>query len=115
MPDPAAAIRMLDMVEKLFDGGNQPDVTGRLSDRHGNHCLVGAIDYVRKKYQISGDKTEEYIRQTIAKTTEHPILNVSIEAFNDTAASYAAIEKVIKQARARAACGFSSKPPNGKF
>jgi hypothetical protein len=100
MPDPAAAIRMLDMVEELFDGGRRW-IKGRLSDRKGNHCLVGAIGHLRRTHGIRRDETEKYLKcalPLIATRLPYP----TIESFNDSASSYVAIKSLLKRARARA-------------
>ena len=43
--DPAKAIEVLDLLLKFFGNGERW-VKGRLSDRRGNRCLVGALDFV---------------------------------------------------------------------
>jgi hypothetical protein len=43
--DPAEAAEVLDLLLKFFGDGERW-VKGRLSDRRGNRCLVGALDFV---------------------------------------------------------------------
>ena len=43
--DPAEAVEVLDLLLKFFGDGERW-VKGRLSDRRGNRCLVGALDFV---------------------------------------------------------------------
>jgi hypothetical protein len=40
--DPAEAVEVLDLLLKFFGDGERW-VRGRLSDRRGNRCLVGAL------------------------------------------------------------------------
>ena len=56
--DPAEAVEVLDLLLKFFGDGERW-VKGRLSDRRGNRCLIGALDFVtaitgRKATRLSG-------------------------------------------------------------
>jgi hypothetical protein len=114
MSDPAAAIRMLDMVEELLDGGKRW-TRGRLVDQQGNHCLVGAIRHVRETYGLEKNDAERYLTDCIPQVWQRVSFPntkiVCIEAFNDRAKSYAAIKKLIDRARQRAASELSQYQP----
>ena len=43
--DPAEAVEVLNLLLKFFGDGERW-IKGRFSDRRGNCCLVGAIDFV---------------------------------------------------------------------
>ena len=49
--DPAEAVEVLDLLLKFFGDGERW-VKGRLSDRRGNRCLVGALDFVSGRRTI---------------------------------------------------------------
>jgi hypothetical protein len=43
--NPAEAVEVLDLLLKFFGDGERW-IKGRLSDRRGNRCLVGALEFV---------------------------------------------------------------------
>ena len=55
--DPAEAVEVLDLLLKFFGKGERW-VKGRLSDRRGNRCLVGALDFVSSHHAMKGDAAE---------------------------------------------------------
>ena len=63
--DPAEAIEVLDLLLKFFDNGERW-VKGRLSDRRGNRCLVGALDFVSSHRAIKGDAAERYLADEVS-------------------------------------------------
>ena len=52
--DPTKAVEVLDLLLKFFGDGERW-VKGRLSDRRGNRCLVGALDFVSSHHVMKGD------------------------------------------------------------
>ena len=52
--DPAEAVEVMDLLLKFFGDGERW-VKGRLSDRRGNRCLVGALDFVSSHHGMEGD------------------------------------------------------------
>ena len=58
--DPAEAVQVLDLLLKFFGDGERW-VKGRLSDRRGNGCLVGALDFVSSHHAIQGGGAERYL------------------------------------------------------
>ena len=63
--DPAEAIEVLDLLLKFFGEGERW-VKGRLSDRRGNRCLDGALDFVSKHHGMKGDAAERYLADEIS-------------------------------------------------
>jgi hypothetical protein len=62
--DPAEAVEVLDLLLKFFGDGERW-VRGRLSDRRGNRCLVGALDFVSSYHVIESDGAERYLADEI--------------------------------------------------
>jgi len=63
--DPAEAVEVLDVLLKFFGNGERW-VKGRLSDRRGNRCLVGALDFVSSHHAIRSDEAERYLADEIS-------------------------------------------------
>jgi len=63
--DPAEAIEVLNLLLKFFGDGERW-IKGRFSDRRGNCCLVGALDFVNSHHVIKGDAAEQYLAAAIA-------------------------------------------------
>jgi hypothetical protein len=63
--DPAEAVEVLDLLLKFFGNGERW-VRGPLSDRRGNRCLVGALDFVSSHHGLKGDTAERYLEDEIS-------------------------------------------------
>src|SRR6516225_4133954 len=63
--DPAEAVEVLDLLLKFFSDGERW-VKGRLSDRRGNCCLVGALDFVSSHHAMKADAAEWYLADEIS-------------------------------------------------
>ena len=63
--DPAEAVEVLDLLLNFFGDGERW-VKGRLSDRRGNRCLVGALDFVSGHHAIQNDGAERYLADEIS-------------------------------------------------
>ena len=63
--DPAEAVEVLNLLLKFFGDGERW-VKGRLSDRRGNRCLVGALDFVSSHHGMKGDAAEQYLADEIS-------------------------------------------------
>jgi hypothetical protein len=63
--DPAEAVEVLDLLLKFFGDGERW-IKGRLSDRRGNRCLIGALDFVSSHHGMKGDAAERYLTDKIA-------------------------------------------------
>jgi hypothetical protein len=66
--DPAEAVEVLDLLLKFFGNGERW-VKGRLSDRQGNRCLVGALHFVSSHHAIESDVAERYLADEISATS----------------------------------------------
>jgi len=63
--DAVEAVEFLDLLLKFFGDGERW-VKGRLSDRRGNRCLVGALDFVSSHHAIEGRAAERYLADEIS-------------------------------------------------
>jgi hypothetical protein len=63
--DPAEAVDVLNLLVKFFGDGERW-IKGRWSDRRGNCCLVGALDFVSGHHSINGDAAERYLADAIS-------------------------------------------------
>jgi hypothetical protein len=85
--DPAEAVEVLDLLLKFFGDGERW-VKGRLSDRRGNRCLIGALDFVTSHHGMKGDAAERYLEDEIALAV----------ACNDTVGDCARFRASLRQA-----------------
>ena len=85
--DPAEAVEVLDLLLKFFGDGERW-VKGRLSDRRGNRCLVGALDFVSSHHGMRGDAAERYQADEISPAA----------ACNDAAADCARFRASLRRA-----------------
>ena len=127
--DPAEAIEVLDLLLKFFGEGERW-VKGRLSDRRGNRCLVGALDFVSSHRAMKGDGAERYLAEQVSaagdcndaggecatfraslrralsrgryQVSETVLRRDSLSDFNDACGDYAELRSLILQARAAA-------------
>ena len=127
--DPAEAVEVLDLVLKFFGDGERW-VKGRLSDRRGNRCLVGALDFVSSHRAVKGDAAERYLADEITvagdwndargncarfraslrralsagryRVSETVLRRDSLSDFNDGCKDFAELRGLILQARAAA-------------
>jgi hypothetical protein len=127
--DPAEAVEVLDLLLKFFDGGERW-VKGRLSDRRGNRCLVGALDFVSSHHGIESHGAERYLADEISavaacnnadrdcarfraslrralsrgryRVSETVLRRDSLSDFNDECMDFAELRALILQARAAA-------------
>ena len=127
--DPAEAVEVLDLLLKFFSDGERW-VKGRLSDRRGNRCLVGALDFVSSHRAIKGDAAERYLADEVSaaavcvddsedsarfraslrralsggryRVSETVLRRDSLSDFNDRCKEFAELRALILQARAAA-------------
>jgi len=126
---PAEAIEVIDRLLKFFGDGERW-VKGRFSDRRGNRCLVGALDFVSSHYAMSGDAAEQYLADEISaagdchdatrdcarfrgslrralsggryRVSETVLRRDSLSDFNDGCKGFGELRALILQARAAA-------------
>ena len=127
--DAAAAVEVLDLLLKFFGDGERW-VKGRLSDRRGNRCLVGALDFVSSHHAIRSDGAERYLADEISasgncheagadcarfraslrraleggryRVSETVLRRDGLSDFNDGCKDFAELRALILQARAAA-------------
>ena len=127
--DPAEAVEDLDRLLKFFGDGERW-VKGRLSDRRGKRCLVGALDFVSSHHAIGSDAAERYLADEISaagdchdaggdcakfrtslrralsggryRVSETVLRRDSLSDFNDGCKDFAELRALILQARAAA-------------
>ena len=127
--DPAEAVEVLDLLLKFFGDGERW-VKGRLSDRRGNRCLVGALDFVSSHHVMKGDGAERYLSDEISaaaacddavgdcarfraslrralsggryRISETVLRRDSLSDFNDGCKDFSELRALILQARAAA-------------
>src|SRR5215470_3914678 len=92
--DPAEAVEVLDLLLKFFGDGERW-VKGRLSDRRGNRCLVGALDFVSSHHAIQSDGAEHYLADEIAAAGD------SRDAGGDCARFRASLRRALSGGRYR--------------
>jgi hypothetical protein len=68
--DPAEAAEILDQLLTFFGEGERW-IKGRLSDRRGKCCLVGALDFVSGHYATRGEAAERYLADAISDRRDH--------------------------------------------
>jgi hypothetical protein len=127
--DRAEAVQVFDLLLKFFGDGERW-VRGRLSDRRGNRCLVGALDFVSSHHVMKADAAERYLADEISAagdgdgligdcarfraglrrgmagqwhgTSEAVLRRDSLSDFNDGCKDFAELRALILQARATA-------------
>jgi hypothetical protein len=70
--DPAEAAEVLNLLLKFFGDGERW-AKGRLSDRRGNRCLVGALDFVSSHHAIRSEGAERYLADEISAAGDCPV------------------------------------------
>jgi hypothetical protein len=126
---PAEAVEVLDLLLNFFGDGERW-VKGRLSDRRGNRCLVGALDFVISHHGMKGEAAERYLADEISavggcnevgvdcarfraslrqalsggryRVSETVLCRDSLSDFNDGCKDFAELRALILQARAAA-------------
>ena len=78
--DPSEAVEVLDLLLKFFGDGERW-VKGRLSDRRGNRCLVGALDFVSSHHAIQSDAAERYLADEISAARDCNDAGVDLARF----------------------------------
>ena len=70
--DRAEAVEVLNLLLKFFGDGKRW-IKGRFSDRRGNCCLVGALDFVSGHHAIKGEAAERYLADAISDERERRV------------------------------------------
>src|SRR6516162_8535455 len=127
--DPTEAVELLDRLLRFFGDGERW-VKGRLSDRRGNRCLVGALDFVVSHHGIESEGAERYLADEMSaagdcndargdcarfraalrralsggryRVSETVLRRDSLSDFNDGCKEFAELRTLILRARAAA-------------
>ena len=127
--DPAEAVEVLDLLLKFFGDGERW-VKGRLNDRRGNRCLIGALDFVSSHHGMKRDAAERYLADEVSaaeacnddsedcarfraslrralsggryRISETVLRRDSLSDFNDGCRDFSELRALILQARAAA-------------
>jgi hypothetical protein len=116
-PDPAEAVRMLDLMLAFF-GDGEGWTRGTLNDGRGGRCLLGALQYIESEYRVSGASASFCLRAAIRRTPQTPKIALLsgyriipdgclFAALNDSCGNLAELRAVIADARARAQADLS--------
>jgi hypothetical protein len=116
-PDPAEAVRMLDLVLAFF-GEGEGWSQGTFNDGRGGRCLLGALEYLERECRVSGAAAGVYLRDAIRCGSSTPIIallsgyrllpdGLLISVFNEGCTSFAELRAVIAAARAAAQADLS--------
>jgi hypothetical protein len=94
--DKNEAVQMLDLLLEFFADGARW-TRGRYHDGLGRHCLIGALDYLRRKYHVPSDAAVAFLQEAMPRRT------FGLIYFNDhRCRSFAELRSVILKARALA-------------
>jgi hypothetical protein len=90
------AVRLLDLLLGFFADGARW-TRGRYHDGEGRRCLLGAVDYLRRKHRIASDGAVTFLAEAM------PRRGIALVYFNDRlCSSVAELRRVIVKARALA-------------
>ena len=90
------AVQFLDLLLEFFGDGTHW-TRGRYNDAQGRRCLVGAVDYLRRKHRIPSGEAVSFLREAM------PRRGFGLVYFNDhRCRSVAELRSVIVKARALA-------------
>jgi hypothetical protein len=135
--DPTEAVEILDMLLQFYGEGERW-VKGRLSDRRGNRCLIGALDFVSGHHGMNGNAAECYLADAISpavacndavgdcarfraslrralsggryRISETVLRRDSLSDFNDGCKDFSELRALILQARAAAMSDADAVP-----
>jgi hypothetical protein len=95
-PETGKAVQVLDLLLDYFGEEGAHWTSGRYHDGHGRRCLVGALDYLRRKYRIPSEGAEYFLQEAL------PHRKGGLVYFNDRCGSFTELRSVIVKARALA-------------
>jgi hypothetical protein len=94
--DANEAVQMLDLLLEFFADGEHW-TRGRYHDDHDRHCLIGALDHLRRRHRLSTAAAMDFLRQALPRRT------LGLVYFNDQRCrNFAELRSVIVKARALA-------------
>lgn len=90
------AVQMLDLLLEFFADGEHW-TRGCYHDGDDRHCLIGALEHLRRKHHLSSAAAMEFLRQALPRRT------LGLVYFNDQRCrNFAELRSVIVKARALA-------------
>jgi hypothetical protein len=94
--DTREAVRLLDLLLEFFTDDARW-MRGRYHDGRGRHCLIGAVDYLRRQHRLASAAALDYLQQALPRRT------LGLVYFNDhRCRDFAELRSVILKARALA-------------
>ena len=63
--DAGKAVQMLDLLLEFFGKDGAHWSRGRYDDGQGGRCLIGALDYLRRKHRISSEEAGYFLREAM--------------------------------------------------
>ena len=95
--DTGKAVQVLDLLLGFFGESGAHWTRGRYHDGHGRRCLIGALDYLRRKHRVPSEGAEYFLQE------EMPHWRFALVYFNDhRCRSFAELRSIIVNARALA-------------
>lgn len=95
--DTGKAVQVLDLLLEFFGESGAHWTRGRYHDGHGRRCLIGALDYLRRKHRVPSEGAEYFLQEAM------PHRRFALVYFNDhLCRSFAELRSIIINARALA-------------
>src|SRR5260370_23586283 len=95
--DTGKAVQVLDLLLEFFGESGAHWTRGRYHDGHGRRCLIGALDYLRRKHRVPSEGAEYFLQEAM------PYRRFALVYFNDhRCRSFAELRSIIVNARALA-------------
>src|SRR5260370_41386126 len=95
--DTGKAVQVLDLLLEFFGESGAHWTRGRYHDGHGRRCLIGALDYLRRKHRVPSKGAEYFLQEAM------PHRRFALVYFNDhRCRSFAELRSIIVNARALA-------------
>jgi hypothetical protein len=102
--DPTKAIRVLDLMLELFDGGRSWEGAGIYGE--GRYCVQTALDFVTRINSLPLDDALHYLLIAMAMPDDGNIYH--LRTVNDRCRKYSEIEEIVMQARDHALADSSA-------
>src|SRR5487761_626357 len=94
--DPREAVQLLDLLLEFFADDTRW-MRGHYHDGRGRHCLIGAVDYLRRQHRLASAAALDYLQQALPRRT------LGLVYFNDhRCRDFTELRSVILKARALA-------------
>jgi hypothetical protein len=105
------AARLIEAVIETLGPNGERWIRAQLSDRGGNHCVMGALSYSRRKLRTPrGDRAVYFLRRAANYHLPEGIGDWPVSGFNDIAINFAAVGAMLMLARELALCAAEGRP-----